>query len=694
MATGYFIRADKTSFAVWADAVFTNMAAVGYAWSNRSYVSNNVTNEDGSTGTIESYFTKYGTSDKRSTTQTASKAIKTITSLQAATGLTPMTITNNYADTQILGYALSDTTTIRVILIPVQSASEVTLKAVYGTSDGYVGTADFTYNGTWYEMNVTDINTKQTLTINSAEPTPVEPTYQNNVANTTYTGVKDSDTGVTVTLTADDGYKIDTASLGYTNVDGEASTANMQISSDYGTATCSITDVDLDYTIYINGTASPKAVEPTFTNNVPDSTLSYTGSDHQYVVTITAQSGYYIDGDIEATYTGYSTDNPVSVTLATASDLLSAKGVLPDVDENNVITLSGKTGEKITINTELSNCYVSTALPSWYKQGETITITLQANENCVFAEGSTNNLVWQTDEGYPVSNDFTISEDKATASITVTMPTDYSIRWIRIVGNATPSKVVGSKYGAINVYKVTLDNLEEFSKVRFFKENRGSDDNPDYELINLGDYVNRIKRIFVDVPTASTDVIKCGNYNTGVSVYAPDADVVTLDFGCITIPSVNGDSTDYESEITVFLPFKGFVSIPVDYIGKDVSLTYDVNVITGDGVAKLKCGEEVIQVQDVEPSADVLYKTASETVTQIGGERWNESLYYGLEPFVRVKYFTSLNKTGRNNDSYEAKLSDLSGFCRVDDVVLSTSPNMTIREEETILQTLKDGVYL
>lgn len=653
-------------------------------------------------GTYSTYVTAaIATKDVRAIIWTPPVLITSFTS-ETTSGVVdsePLNVDNQYSNSNV-GYYIDSDDLTNVFVFPTGGQSETTLKMDYMDGYGMDRTITLTYDSAgYYSSGAVQLDYQVTsgytnFKIYEDGVTPIEPTYQNNVSNTTYVGTKDSDTGVTVTLTADEGYKIDAASLGYTNTDGEASTANMQISSDYSTATCSITDADLENTIYINGTASPKAVTPTFTNNVAHSTLSYSGSDHQYVVTITADSGYYIDGNIEASYTGYSSDNPVSVTLATATDLLSAKGVLPDVDENNVITVSGKTGVQITINTELSNCSVSSVLPSWYKHGETITITLQANENCIFADGSTNNVNWQTDEGYPVSNPFTISEDKTTASITVTLPTEYSISWVRIVGNATPSKIVGSKYGAINVYKVTLDNLEEFSKVRFFKENRGSDDNPDYELINLGEYVNRIKRIFVDVPTASTDVIKCGNYNTGVSVYAPDADVITLDFGSVTIPSINGDSTDYESEINVFLPFKGFVSIPVDYIGKDISLTYEVNIITGDGVAKLKCGDDLIQVQDVEPSADVLYKTASEIVTQIGGERWNESLYYGLEPFVRVKYYNSLNKTARNNDYENAKLGDLSGFCKVDDVLLSTSQDMTIREEETILQTLKDGVYL
>ena len=53
----------------------------------------------------------------------------------------------------------------------------------------------------------------------------------------------------------------------------------------------------------------------------------------------------------------------------------------------------------------------------------------------------------------------------------------------------------------------------------------------DTSEINLGQYVNRIKRIFTTVPVAGNDVLKCGNYNTEISVKNPTSDVMLLDFG-------------------------------------------------------------------------------------------------------------------------------------------------------------------
>lgn len=95
--------------------------------------------------------------------------------------------------------------------------------------------------------------------------------------------------------------------------------------------------------------------------------------------------------------------------------------------------------------------------------------------------------------------------------------------------------------------------------------------------------MNRIKRIFTNVPTFGLADIVCGNYNTEIQAKKPSDDSFTISFGEITIPIKNGDNTDYESDLQLFLPFVGLVSINSELMGVNVSLTYEINVITGKG---------------------------------------------------------------------------------------------------------------
>lgn len=598
----------------------------------------------------------------------------------------------------------------------------------------------------------------------------------NNVANTTVTSTKSGYSG-TITLKANDGYKIDNAQVDFTDGYGEPVTENLQVSADGKTATWSNDDCDTSGDFYLTGATSQTTVEPSFTNNIPNTEFTYSGSDHQYTVTITANDGYLFEGTPEASYTGYSSDTPVSVSFVVSSDKKTASGVCPDVDENTPVVLTGSTveetaitvvnnitgttethtfdgtnltvtvtgsqgklrfrnpqlvytdttGSTITVDMDvslidsvptataqvtgvkngttanlngtfevatmveatLSNCTVDN-VPDYLFVGETWTVVVTANDGTVFEAAP--QFGWDNEEGIEETQDLILSSDSKTATGTFTAPT-YVAQYVHLYAASVPETVIGGNYGAINVYKVTLDNLEAFSKKRFFKEAINSD-GTEFTLINLGDYVNRIKRLFFTVPVASTDVIKCGNYNTGVECEAPETDTVTLNFGTITVPSPNGDTTDYLSELKLFVPFKGFVSIPVDYIGKTLSLVYTVNVITGGGVAKVLCGDDVVTLVDVEPNEDIIYQTNLDNLATVGGDEWNEQLLYGIEPFLNVRYYKSLNKDERNTDYINGKLGDLSGFCVVDDVTLSTTAEMTADEQERIISLLKQGVYI
>ena len=604
------------------------------------------------------------------------------------------------------------------------------------------------------------------------------PTITNNVENTdvSYTGTNP----FVLTLTAQDGYIFGTPPTAtYLNDDGETQTDTFTVASDGKTATLTTTTVDASLlTITLNGTTTPETPDPTITNNIANSTASYTGNDHQYVVTVKADDGYLFSGDIEASYTGYSSGSGVSVSFVVSSDKKTASGVCPDVDENTPIVLTGATVVETVINvvnnitgttethtfdgtnfavtvkgtaykmrfknaqmtytdtdgneqttalltsivdqipqadgtarvkngttvtltgtyelvtlvkSELSNCTVAETLPDVLYKGDSLAVTVTANSGTVFETCPT--FSYDNEDGVVVVQELTLSEDTKTATGTFVIPSDYTPQQVTLYATATPEKVIGANYGTINVYKVTLDNLDAFSKIRFFKEAINTD-GTEFTLINLGDYVNLLKRVFFSVPTASTDVIKCGNYNTGVECEAPDTDTVTLNFGSLTVPAPNGDATDYLSELQLFVPFKGYVSLPSDYVGKTITLTYTINIITGGGVAKVLCGDDVVLLVDVEPNEDILYQTNLDNLATIGGDTWNEQYLYGVEPFLRMKYYNSLNKTARNNDYENAKLGDLSGFCVVDDVTLSTTAEMTADEQEAIISLLKSGVYI
>ena len=140
-----------------------------------------------------------------------------------------------------------------------------------------------------------------------------------------------------------------------------------------------------------------------------------------------------------------------------------------------------------------------------------------------------------------------IDETGKTGTVSFT-PTSTDISYIEVRATATTDEPTLKGYGAINVYNVTLENLNEFAQKRFFTATDGSN-----AIVNLGDYVNRIKRVFVDIPTSGTDTLKCGNYDTKISVLAPNTDIITVDFGNVTLTGVNVISLKIISSCAIFL---------------------------------------------------------------------------------------------------------------------------------------------
>lgn len=485
------------------------------------------------------------------------------------------------------------------------------IKAVYNNTSGYPKSVVLEQNGAkvWAfgELSGTDADTKITITGNTRSENDLE--VINNIPNTTATGEKLGKASARVTLTADEGFKITSAKVGFTGGNGYPASEDMTISEGGKTAS------------WQNDDCEPR------------------------------------------------------------------KGV----------TISGETvnnGTSVNIKTNFSNCYADPPLPESLQYGETLNVIIKANENTAFdTEQSTPNILYYNENGYPARKDLTVSGDKKTATGSLVLQDGWYN--ISVNADAYPVAVVGEQYGAINVYLVTLDELAEFSKKRFFKET-GSDPETGaaiYENIDLGAYVNRIRRIYTNIAASSMDVIRCGNYNTGVSCRQPAQDKITLDFGTAVVPAHNEDNTDYESEIQIFLPFAGFVTLNTDYAGKTIALQYVINVVTGNGVALLSCNGVVFQVEETEPSREIIYLSPSTQVKTVGGDDWNEMLYYGLEPYIYCKWYESASE-GRNTDRQTGILGDFRGFNVFDDVTPIHTAEMLTEEQEMIYTALSDGVYI
>ena len=519
----------------------------------------------------------------------------------------------------------------------------------------------------------------------------------NNIPNCQFTAVRNGH-DVTLTVTADTGYKFTgEIKAQYKDGYGDYRESPLTLSSDKKTAT--LTDEMEQSQITLTGsTISEDVPEPTVINNIADTT--FTVSFDTVKIDITVQSKLYPRGrfyDTGVQYTNTAGETATADLQITVNEYDStARVTITDADRTQPITINGFFGGVHLVETYLTGCSSVNPIPEFVKPNGALSVELKANENTEFEEAPV--LSWQDENAYYKSENFELSDDKttATAYIDTSDPAteigDYES--ISISGDTVPVTVIGTNYGSINVYRVTLDNLADFAKKRFFRTETTAGETS-YYLIDLGQYVNRIKRIHTDIPTSSTDQIKCGNYETGIECLAPSKDRVTLDFGSVEIPAHNNDNTDYQGEIQLFLPFKGFISIPVEFVGKSVRLEYVINTVTGEGIARLSYNGIVFHVEEVAPSTDIIYTAPqNDTVNLVGSDSWNEQLLYGLEPYIKLKWYTSKDKGSRNKDNVTDYIGTFKGFIRTEHVGSIANVNILTSEQRSIYELMEQGVYI
>lgn len=513
--------------------------------------------------------------------------------------------------------------------------------------------------------------------LNARGGTPTVKTLNiiNNVSGTNAVSVQ-NDVNFDITLTGDtEGTFTVAPVVTYKNKYNETAQGTMTVNGNV--ATFSVL-VATNEEVTINGTFTPKPKELTITNHVSGTVASYVQNGENFDITLTGNT----DGSYSVVpVVSYKNESGTETTGEMNVNGKTATFSVP-VATNDTVTITGtftpETPQKdVPVTYSLTNCTVSPQ-PQTVKTGETLSLTVTPLTNYKL---DSCNLIWN--DG---TKDITIS---VTGGV-ISFPVPDSCVSISIKAVASIITPVGRNYGAINVYCVTLDNLDAFSKQRFFEIK--DDTQGIYEEVNLGIYVNRIRRIFTNVPVSGTDSLRCGNYNTGITVQTPEKDVIILDFGDVSLTGLNGDSEDYNAQISVFIPCRGFVAVDSKYIGKTVNLSFKVNVITGDAVAFLSCDGVVFQLESFSLSRDVIYKTGTTELNIVGGTQWDEQILYGLEPYVIITQNTTINKPV-NNTQESVTIGDVTGYAQFENVDLNTV-NLLVDEYNTIISELENGVYL
>lgn len=540
-------------------------------------------------------------------------------------------------------------------------------------------------------------------------PAPV-PTLNvtNNVAHTTYK-TRTSGSNTVITLTCDDGFNFDgvpTVTYGADPEDpfSEGTTENMTVSGNVATfslATASYGDyATLDgktKTIHVAPT------EPTVTNNVPDSTESHTVDGSSVTVNLSSNKVMLNASCAYVSTDGSSKNVPVTVNVA-VNDIADTNNVssnasvtLPDVDFNSPVVISGESKKAMRIDYNLSGC-TPVAQPTYCFVGEPLTITLNADSGNQFDEPDKCKITGYSTIAPLYIVPMTISEDKltATGTITPTVGSEDRDDWYIIVdGVANPKTTPSKKYGFINAYVLNEKNLEDFATARFvpYTGDVGST-KEDPISYDLGDYINRVKRFFFQVDKGSSSKLMCGNFMVDTTVYNLASDSKVLSFGSVEIPNVTQSTADYDTELNLFVPFIGLESLPVDLIGHTVSLELRVNLIGGGGVYVMTCDDRIVWTKEVEPCSDVLFRTQKQQIQVIGGSKFDSTYLMGLTPYIVLQKKTITSTGVETASSRLTKIKDVSGFTKMVNVKFADTTNMLTDDVNTIINILRNGFTL
>lgn len=556
-----------------------------------------------------------------------------------------------------------------------------------------------------------DVTGEITMTIGAMGGTPTPPTptitVTNNVEHTTYKTEVQGDNTV-ITLTCENGFTFDgvpTVTYGADPEDpfADATTENMTVSGDV--ATFSLASDSYGGFATLDGKTKTKTVEPTeptVTNNIADATESHTVDGSSVTVNLTSKK---VMLNVSCAYKGKdgsakTVNVPVNVVVHEVVDTdtvtSNASVTLSDVDFDTPIVITGDTKQAMRIDYNLSGC-TPVEKPTYCFVGEVLTITLTADSGNEFADASKCKITgYSPFVGYEVA--MTISEDKLTATGSITPTVGSSDRddlYIIVDAIATPTSTPTKKYGFINAYVLNEQNLEDFATARFvpYTGETGST-KEDPISYDLGDYINRVKRFFFPVEKGSTSKLFCGNFQVDTNVFNLASDTKVIDFGSVTIPNTTESTADYETDLNMFVPFLGLVTLPVDLIGCTVALQMRVNLLGGGGVYVLTCEDRIVWTDEVQPCTDVLFRTQKQEVQVLGGSKFDSTYLMGLTPYIILQKKTITDTGTETGASRLKKVKDVSGFVKMNNVHFADTKNMLMDDVNSIINILRNGFTL
>ena len=444
-------------------------------------------------------------------------------------------------------------------------------------------------------------------------------------------------TGNTITLTANDGYKIKNATLDIgSSLFGDDTPLDFTVSQDKNTATVTVTDDSLidpsqeyNLTVHTEKTPTETPTKPTETPTKPTETPTKpTETKPTETPTKPTETNYKVDVSEIKEYIDYKADGLI-------------------------ITLTAK--QDVTIN------------------------SLRAVAD----------LSWAGDTYQLDSSAIKIADNKKTATITV--PTDYNTKLgytIVISGDFTKNTPIPTNpkaTGTLHVYQLDDKTLEDFSTKAVETFNSGHN-----EVYDFQKFITQLYKLPFFIPetesTGTTNILT-GWYTVNEPARLLNKNHYIKDLGNIKVLPVNSNGFDHNvASCTLYLPFVSPISVSYETVlNHTVNIKYDTDLAGAKTTVNIFVDNELyktIQVSIIE-NLD-LYNIYNNSINGTLSSILNNTLDHC---YIKVEY----NKPIENLVSYETlehnKLSNYTNFVKTKNANISCGT----QEEQVEIENLLNG---
>ena len=595
-------------------------------------------------------------------------------------------------------------------------------------------------NSQWSALNfsrVRDINGKLIYNLQDyiKQLTPkYTGTITNNIDNTSYTH-----DDKTITLTANDGYKITSASINYESYPGAGSSdvADFTINAEGKAATATIPSNYLnDSSIKLELDGKTESTKPytladvglqshdeNATLKVTDNTATLTAVNGYKITSakITSKNSYDFSGSSrENHYFTISEDgSSATITLIPSKDLDYYLKVTTAEKPSEPVKPQPQPSEpdkpqpqpqpqpsepdkpqpqpqpshpetkKFTGKVVLNND-VKDKIKFDFDNQKTVIISVVDNKYNI-------NSLYYLYQPYPgsglekSSNGFTINADKKTATLIISddLLDVFRLRIGGDIADTTPLEPETTTAKTQRVYMVDDNGLSELTKQAENYYKGGANANYDFtEFINQLYYLPFTVDENLSTPT---NKISTGLWELNAPAREMKDNILNIDLGEIKVVPENDNGFDYNIEnIKLYLPL--VLPIQIDFqdcYKKTISINYQINLLTGSATINILSNDKLISTfnQNVQTNLQMFSIYNNKDFGSLNNSINNEL----LTPYIKVNYYKPVD----NLVSYETlehdNLSSYTNFVKTRNASVSCG---TQEEQQEIENLLNGGIYI